>query len=259
VLVLLMTFYNRIDTVMLERMLHDGAEQAGIYASAYRLLDATNMIAFLFAGLLLPIFARMIKLKHSVEEMVRLSFSLLVVPAIVIAVCSFFFRNEIMTMLYRGTSHVEESSAVFGVLMSCFIPIASTYIFGTLLTANGNLKELNIMASTGMLINIVLNLILIPKLQVIGSAYSSLTTQLLTALAQVFMVQHIFRFKINYKLLGSLFIFIAFVLLINMYTTTLHLFWANRFLIAAGGSFAVAFAFRLISIKNLFRILREEE
>src|SRR5207253_2207137 len=89
ILVLLMTFYNRIDFVMLERMLPNGAEQSGIYASAYRLLDATNMIAFLFAGLLLPIFARMIKLRQSVEEMVRLSFSLLIVPAIIIATVSF--------------------------------------------------------------------------------------------------------------------------------------------------------------------------
>src|SRR5439155_25245652 len=95
ILVLLMTFYNRIDVVMLERMLDNGAEQSGIYASAYRLLDATNMIAFLFAGLLLPIFARMIKLRQHVEDMVQLSFSLLVVPAIIIASVSFFYRNEI--------------------------------------------------------------------------------------------------------------------------------------------------------------------
>ena len=63
VLILLMTFYNRIDTVMMERMLPEGENniQAGIYAQAYRLLDATNMIAYLFAGLLLPLFSRMLK------------------------------------------------------------------------------------------------------------------------------------------------------------------------------------------------------
>jgi len=60
VLVLLMTFYNRIDPVMIERLLPDklGDEQAGIYASAYRLLDASNMIAYLFSVLLLPLFFR---------------------------------------------------------------------------------------------------------------------------------------------------------------------------------------------------------
>src|SRR6185369_8644458 len=90
VLVLLMTFYNRIDTVMLERMLPDGAVQAGIYASAYRFLDSANMIAFLFAGLLLTMFASMLKNKESVEKMVHLSFCLLVVPAFVISICSYF-------------------------------------------------------------------------------------------------------------------------------------------------------------------------
>jgi O-antigen/teichoic acid export membrane protein len=258
-LVLMMTFYNRIDQVMLERMLDDGAVQTGIYAAAYRLLDATNMIAFLFAGLLLPIFSRMIKLKHSVQPMVGLAFSLLVVPAIIIAICSYFFRLEIMTMLYRGTPHIEESAEVFGVLMSCFVPIASTYIFGTLLTANGSMKQLNIMASCGMAINILMNLFLIPAMKVQGSAISSLTTQLLTAGAQVLMVQYLFKFKINYILLGKLAVFIIIALLLNLYASHLSMNWVGRFIIAAGGSFAIAFALKLISIRNLIHIVKYEE
>jgi O-antigen/teichoic acid export membrane protein len=263
VLVLLMTFYNRIDTVMLERMLDDGngygAVQSGIYASAYRLLDATNMIAFLFAGLLLPIFSRMIKLKQSVEEMVRLSFSLLVVPAIVIAVCSFFFRTDFMILLYSGTGHIEESAKVFGVLMCCFVPIASTYIFGTLLTANGSLKQLNIMASTGMIINILLNLFLIPRMEVFGSALSSLTTQLLTALAQVIMVKFLFHFKINYRLLFTLLVFITATIAINYFGHQLPWNWVPKFILCAGGCFGLAFIFRLISIRNLVHIVKYGE
>ena len=125
---------------MLERMLpfRVGANQAGIFASANRLLDGANMIPVLFAGLLLPIFAKMIKLKQNVEEMVRLSFSLLVVPAIVVAVCCFFFSYEIMDLLNYG-NHVQESSDVFKILMCCFVPVSMSYIFRTLLTANGSL------------------------------------------------------------------------------------------------------------------------
>ncbi|CAN5402988.1 flippase [soil metagenome] len=263
VLVLLMTFYNRIDTVMLERMLDDGngygAVQSGIYASAYRLLDATNMIAFLFAGLLLPIFSRMIKLKQSVEQMVRLSFSLLVVPAIVIAVCSFFFRTDFMILLYSGTGHIEESAKVFGVLMCCFVPIASTYIFGTLLTANGSLKQLNIMACTGMIINILLNLFLIPRLEVFGSAVSSLTTQLLTAAAQVMMVQYLFRFRINYRLLVALLFFFISTIGINYMVSMLSFSWLPRFVISAAACFGLAFLLRLISIRNLIHIVKYGE
>ena len=262
ILVLLMTFYNRIDTVMLERMLDNGAEQAGVYASAYRLLDATNMIAFLFAGLLLPIFARMIKLKQSVEEMVRLSFSLLIVPAIIVATVSFFFRQDIMKLLYShasGASHVEESAKVFGILMCCFVPIASTYIFGTLLTANGSMKQLNIMAGTGMAVNIILNLILIPRHQVVGSAFSSLTTQLLTSAAQVLMVQLLFRFKINYKLLGSLGMFVILTILINYYISSAHGNWVSHLVLGVAASIGLAFIFKLISIRNLIYIVKYGE
>jgi O-antigen/teichoic acid export membrane protein len=259
ILVLLMTFYNRIDFVMLERMLVDGAEQAGIYASAYRLLDATNMIAFLFAGLLLPIFSRMIKMKQSVEPMVQLAFSLLVVPAIVIATCSYFFRFEIMTLLYTRTSHIERSAHVFGVLMCCFVPIASTYIFGTLLTANGSLKQLNIMASIGMIINILLNIFLIPRFEVYGSAVSSLSTQFLTALAQILMVQYLFRFRVNYRFLVSLFLFVAATIAINYFIYNLSMGWVTRFVICASGCFALAFMLRLISIRNLIHIVKYGE
>jgi len=205
VLILMMTFYNRIDTVMMERMLPDGAIQAGIYAQGYRLLDATNMIAYLFAVLLLPIFARMVKFKESVEQLVKLSFSLLITPAIIIAIGSFIYRTEMMNLLYD--EHIELSAPVFGLLMSCFIAIAITYIFGTLLTANSNLKELNIMAGCGILINIALNIYLIPLYHAKGAAIASLVTQFTTALIQVLIVQYIFKFRVNYRLLITLVVF----------------------------------------------------
>ena len=52
--IFLMTIYTRTDVVMLERMLADGDKQAGIYGSAYRLLDAVNVLGLLFAHFYLP-------------------------------------------------------------------------------------------------------------------------------------------------------------------------------------------------------------
>lgn len=259
VLVLLMTFYNRIDTVMLERMLPDGAVQAGIYASAYRFLDAANMIAFLFAGLLLPMFASMLKKKESVEKMVHLSFCLLVIPAFVVSICSYFYSHDLMGFLYRKTTHGAESASVFRILMFCFIPISSTYIFGTLLTANGNLKQLNLMAATGMLINITLNLILIPRFKVEGSAVSSLITQVLTAGAQIIMVNYIFRFHINYRLLSSLVLFIVLVATACWYISThLHANFFVGLILSACLGLALAFLLRIISVRNLYYIIKYE-
>ena len=137
------------------------------------------MIAYLFSVLLLPLFAKMLKFKESVESLVKLSFSLLFTGAVIVSFTSYFYSEDIMRLLYpynlsetmeHYTIRIAESSTVFGLLMGCFIPISTTYVFGTLLTANGNLKELNIMAATGMAINIILNLFLIPYFYSTGSA-----------------------------------------------------------------------------------------
>lgn len=207
ILVLLMTFYNRVDAVMLERMLNDGEIQSSIYASAYRLLDAANMIAYLFAGLLLPIFARMIKLSHRLEDLVKLSFSLLIVLAFTSATGTWFYSEALTGMLY--THHTTEAAAVLRLLMGCFVFVSTTYVFGTLLTANGNLRELNLMAFSGMLLNIVLNLFLIPEYKAEGSAASSLITQGITALVQVALAGRIFRFKTDYVFILRLGIYLA--------------------------------------------------
>jgi O-antigen/teichoic acid export membrane protein len=295
ILVLLMTFYNRIDAVMLERMLPEkltlregqnisGAWQAGIYAKGYRLLDAANMIAYLFAVQLLPIFSRMLKYKESVEQLVKLAFTLIITPAIVVAAACYFFQDQLMDLLYTPKipaewnfgimkigygvlveAHKEVSANVFGTLMMCFIPISTTYIFGTLLTANGNLRELNIMAGTGMLINIGLNIFFIPHFYALGSAFASLTTQVLTAITQIIMAQYVFKFRINYRLLTILFIFISGVVLIGLLCTRLHFpvpgepgkeRWFINFAIMVAGCGLWAFISRQISIKAMFRILK---
>jgi O-antigen/teichoic acid export membrane protein len=257
ILTLLMTFYTYSGSVMIERLLPDGALQSGIYASANRLLDASNMIAFLFSGLLLPIFARMIKLKEHVEEMVKLAVSLLIVPALIVAIGSFAYREELMSLLYKNNA--GEAADVFGILMFCFVAISSTYIFGTLLTANGNLKQLNIMASIGMLINISLNLFLIPHFKATGCASASLATQLLTGTAQVIMVQRIFKFNINYRFILSLIIFVLCTVLIYWASRFISPNWKICFGFAVASCFAFAFVIRLISIRNIRHILLNEQ
>lgn len=256
ILTLLMSFYNRIDTVMIERMLPKGVGdvQSGIYAQAFRLLDATNMIAFLTAGMLLPIFSRMLKHKESVESLVKLISTLLLTPAIVIGVGCVFYSKELMGLLYQV--HVEESAKIFSLLMLSFIAVSTTYIFGTLLTANGNMKQLNTMAAFGMILNISLNFLLIRQFEAYGSAISSMITQFLTAIIQVMIAQRIFKFKINYKLINTLIMFAIGVVAINYGSRMLNLNWMMSFVIMVATSILWAFVSGTISIKAIFRILK---
>jgi len=257
-LVLLMSFYNRIDSVMLERLLPKGigTAQVDIYAKAFRLLDAVNMIAYLFSVILIPIFARLIKDKSPVEGMVKLSFTIIFTMSMIIATGSSFFSEQIMRLLYIGQIH--EPQKVFVFLIIGFIPISATYIFGTLLTANGNLKALNIMALTGMVINISLNFVLIPHFMAVGSAYASVITQFVTAIIQVAIAQAIFRFTINWKYIFTLVFFAAGVVLINLLSA--YFVWDWRIALLAAGFASVLWAviLKLLSIGGLVRLLKNE-
>lgn len=253
-LILLMALYNRIDSVMLERLLGGttGHEQAGIYAQAFRLLDAVSMFGALVAGLLLPIFSKMIKEREPIGDVVKLSFTLLMIPAIVIAVSSVYYDVEIMSLLY--TSNTALSADILGILMIGFVGIASTYIFGTLLTANGSMKQLNIMALFGVLLNIALNLILIPRMQAYGSAYASLTTQLFTGAVQLILALVIFRLKPGFSYIFRVFLFTAVVIALTELSRNFGN-WIHGYLTMIAGSVLFALLIRLISIKDMLKII----
>ncbi|HYQ56230.1 MAG TPA: oligosaccharide flippase family protein [Draconibacterium sp.] len=257
-LILLMSFYNRIDSVMLERLLPHptGKQQAGIYAQAFRLLDAVSMFGLLFAGLLLPIFAKMIKQKEQVGPMVKLSFTLLIIPAIIIAISCIFYNIEIMGALY--TSNTEHSSGILGILMTGFIGIACTYIFGTLLTANGSMKQLNIMALCGMVLNVVLNLLLIPRFMAYGSAYASLTTQLFAGFTQLVLALYIFKIKPQISFIFRLVLFTGTVIIAGLLSKQIGQ-WFYGYIAMLAGSVILAILFRLLNLKDLYQIIRYEQ
>jgi O-antigen/teichoic acid export membrane protein len=140
--------------------------------------------------------------------------------------------------------------------MLCFTAVSTTYIFGTLLTANGNLKQLNTMAIVGIFINLVLNFILIPHYQAFGSAISSLATQFFTAGIQVYFAIKIFKFKVNVRLLIALFTFIVGIIAFNYLSKYATANWMINFGIACVSCFAWAFISGLISVKSILRFIK---
>jgi O-antigen/teichoic acid export membrane protein len=252
ILGLLMSVYMRIDSVMIERILADGKEQAGIYAQAFRILDAGAMAGYLFSLLLLPIFSRMIRKKESLEQLLRFSFLLIIVPFISFAVASAFHSEELMGLLYH--KHVAESGRVFGVLMFSMVFVSSGYIFGTLLTANGNLRQLNYLALSSVVLNVLLNLLLIPGYKAFGSAMASLITLGLLAIFQIILSKRLFREHFNLKLirLGML----CFGLVITgFFMRTFPVHWGLSFLIILSSGVLLSFGLNLVSIKKIRELI----
>jgi O-antigen/teichoic acid export membrane protein len=256
-LILLMMMYNRIDAVMLERLLPNGDEAAGVYAQGFRLLDAVNMFALLFAGLLLPIFARLIRNKEGVNDMVKLAFRILFGISVVVGMTCYFYQGELIDLRYPGAA--AESAEAFGYLILSFIPVSMTYVFGTLLTANGSLKYLNYMALGGVVLNIVFNFILIETYGVVGAALATLVTQSITAAAQMVLANLIFKLSFGYRLKMALFGLVGILFLTQTQFITA---WANPwqgFFILLGLGIVLLFALGFIRLGDLRMVFQRAE
>jgi len=176
----LMAFFTRVDAVMISQFLGDA--EADRYAMAYRLLDAGNMVAVLLAGMLLPMFARILKEKSEIAILTGLSARLLIAPALIVAIMVGSHPTEILSLMYPEKIAVL-APATFGLLMWSFAAICAIYIYGTLLTAAEDLKFLNILAASCALANVLLNVFLIDAMGVKGAALATLITQGIFALA----------------------------------------------------------------------------
>jgi len=241
--------FTRIDQVMLERLLTDGKEQAGIYAAAYRMLDASNMIGFLMAGLLLPMFAKLLQNKQSIVGLQQLGFKLLFVVSLTTAMLCWFYQVPIMTLLYDDATVYW--GRILGILMFSFVAMGMSYVNGTLLSANGSLFGLNVVALCGAVLNIVLNAVLIGEYKAEGAAWATVFTQFLVAAGQWWLVFKIFKMRLNVKLLLRSIAFLIGVASIIYYTSQLPFLWIWTLLLGGFICLILAILLKLIDIKEL--------
>ena len=254
---LLMACYYRMDSVILERMLPSGtgAMQSGIYASAFRLLDTLAMIGYLFAVILLPLFSKMLKQKEDVVPIVRTSFSLLFLFSVSAVVILYVYRDPLIHLFYPAIA--ESSIPVFRLIIFGLIPISMNYLFGTLLTANGSMKQLNIIASIGIVINVTVNLLLIPRMQACGSAVASLCTQLLVSVFQFVFAMSIIGIPMRSLPWLRCLLFLAILVPVTILSTrVLHIHVVWSLLILAGFALVLGFATGLLRISDIRTIDR---
>lgn len=252
-LILLMMIYTRTDSVMLERIHENGALESGYYAQGFRLLNALFMFAMLFSSLLLPIFTKMIQRKEDVRGLFASSSRLLLSASIFLSLISVFNSEAILELIYN--SDVLESSKSFSWIMLSFIGMSGTILFGTLLTAKGDMKFLNIISFGGIILNVLLNLLMIPEQGAVGAAIATLITQSLIAGIQLIRCVQIFQLRnglIETLRFGG---FAVALILLFYYLKMESLFH----FIGLGFIFLLlSFALGMIDLRNIIRVLRDK-
>jgi O-antigen/teichoic acid export membrane protein len=191
--ILLMSTYSRLDGLLLERWHPQGALEADLYAGAFRLLDAANMFGYLFATLLMPMFARLIGRGESVGPLTGQSFGLIWMGSLSLCVAVTCCRVPLCALMFE--QQVAARADVLGILIWAFLATSTTYIFSTLLTADARLMAMNRWFLVGIGLDWALNLWLVPRYGAIGSAWASVLTQLLVAGAMLVLCLQIYGFR----------------------------------------------------------------
>lgn len=257
-LVLLMSVYMRSDSVMIERVCGaSGRYQAGLYASAFRLLDVCNIFGLMFAGVLLPVFARMIARKESVAPIVKLSVNIMMPLSFIVAVVSLFWGNQIMEWLY----HQQDAGqgTLFALLMWSFPPYCLMYIYSTLLTAKGSLARLNILSAGVVVLNLTLHYILISAFQAKGAAITVLVCEWLVAAGVIVSAHQLFGLPHNYRWLATHLSYVLVLLLCGWMCKQWMDTWIAAVVFMLAISVLLLFVFRFWTLSSFRGLLRSRD
>ncbi len=255
-LAFIMMSYTRVDTILIRQMLPDGDYQNGIYSQGYRLLDAGNMMIILIAVILLPMFSRMLQQKENVSNLVDLCMGLMVVPSIIICCISVVFRSELMNILYHHSTDL--SIQVFSVTILSFISFSFMYVFGTLLTANGSLILLNKLAFFALILNVLLNIILIPIYKSLGAAYAAFFTQGFIALSNTYFAYKLDELHFNKGLFARILLYSVVILIISIVLKSFFLSWVLAAVLSLSLASILLFTFKIFNLKMSLELLKNK-
>lgn len=180
-IILLMSMHYRLDGFLLERLHVNGAYEAGIYASAYRLLDACNMAGYMAASFLVPFVARHQLDKTLLEEVIVDTRHGLLFFGIGVACFTVLFAPWIQQLLYHTNNSYNS-----GVIQLCIAVLPAylfMHIYGSVLTATARLRSLLFILTISVLLNMLLNIVLIPSYGAVGCCIAALASHYFCAFA----------------------------------------------------------------------------
>ena len=175
VIVLLMSTHSRADAFLLERLHPNGAYEAGIYAQAYRLLDAANMLGYLAASFLLPFIAKHFFEGKHIQPVINRTRNILLLFSIITAAICFLYADKIQVLLYHTSNEYAAAISIF--CLSSLIGYSLVQIYGTVLTATGFIRLFIRITIPFMVLNILLNIFFIPSYGAKACSIIALVTQ----------------------------------------------------------------------------------
>lgn len=168
--------YGRIGPVLLEQW--DGEVAAGLYGAASRILELLIAIPMIVSTAALPRFANLQAGNHkeALHRVLRTSVLVMGAISLVVAVALSFAGPSLIHILSPDPDFASAGS-LLQLLIWVFPLITLTMLLSQSLIANDELKLLAVMKFATMALFIVLNIVLIPRFSIFGTAWSMLIAE----------------------------------------------------------------------------------
>lgn len=203
-IILLMSLHCRLDAFLLERLHANGATEAGIYAAAYRLLDAGNTAGWLAASFLVPFIARNKRGRSTVASVVLTVRHALLFLSVSVVVLVMQFAPWLQKVLYHNNEGYQ-----IQVLQYCLLCLPAYYlvhVYGAVLTATSKFVVFLKILGGCVIFNVVMNVYLVPKYGAFGCCLTALVSQYTCGIALMLASGKKLRLPLGFKwLFGYLF------------------------------------------------------
>lgn len=185
----------RVDTVMLSIM--KGTVAVGFYNAAYRLMEALIFFPAVYTTSIFPFFSSLyVSSQKPLKSAYEKSFKYLTILSLPISVGTTLLADQIILLIFKTayTPSILTLQIVIWILPFTFI----NYILGSLLTSMN--KQYTVMKITiaCLVLNVGLNLILIPIYSYLGAAFVTVVTDAFAVVLSFYVVsQLVSRVKVH--------------------------------------------------------------
>ena len=165
----------RVDTIFLQII--NGNVAVGLYNAAYGLMTALMFVPLVYVSAIFPMLSR---LNVSSKELLKISYEksvkYLIIIGLPIAVGTTLLASPIILLIYK--SGFSQSIVALQILIWSIPIIFINYILGTAINSINKQRQMVKSTFVVMTINIVLNLLLLPKYGYIAASFITVITEL---------------------------------------------------------------------------------
>jgi O-antigen/teichoic acid export membrane protein len=202
--------YAQIDVIILGA--YKGSEAVGLYSVTSKTLNALQFIPMAFSAALYPAMSRYFDNdKASVQRIFEQGFSYLAMICVPMAVGIHLLAEPIVIMAY--TEKYRSSILALEILAPSLVFAFLTFPVGALLNAGNKQKINTINMGIIMVINIVLNILLVPKMSFIGSAWAWFATNVIWFFLAIYWAGKLINYNKKHLLISFLKVLVSSLLM----------------------------------------------